>query len=145
MFPRFLGARADGHREQPLAPGDDHAVLVERFFPGAPQIFRALAADAGQQSDHPFEGDFIARIGDEANEGGDVLDVRLLEKTNAARDLIGNAAARKLELQLDRVIVRAVEDGDLVQLDSFVAQLENALGDELRLLAAVVRARPLPA
>ena len=99
----------------------------------------------GQQPHHSLEGDFIARIGDEANERGHVLDVRLLEKTNAARDLIGNAAARKLELQFDRVIMRAIKHRDFVQLDPFVAQFQNALGDELRLFAAVVRARPPPA
>ena len=99
----------------------------------------------GKQSHHSLERDLIAWIRDEPDEGGDVFDVRLLEKTNAARDLIGNAAARQLELQLDRVIVRTIEHSDLVQLDPFVAQLENALGDELRLLAAVVERRPPPA
>ena len=64
--------------------------------------------------------------------------MRLLEKTDAARDLIGNAAPRELQLQFDRMIMRAVEHRDFIQLDPFVAQLENPLGDELRLLAAIV-------
>ncbi len=104
-----------------------------------------MSADPGQQFHHPFERDFIARIRDEANERGDILDVRLLEKSNAARDLIGNAAPRKFELQFDRVIMRAIQNRDLVQLDAFVAQFENSLGDELRLLARRRSARPAPA
>ncbi len=64
--------------------------------------------------------------------------MRLFEEANPARDLVGDAAPGKLKLQLDRVIMRAIEDCDLVQLDPFIAQLEDALSDEPRLLAAVV-------
>ena len=35
--------------------------------------------------------------------------------------------------------MRPIEDGDLAQLDPFVAQFEDALGDELRLLAPVIQ------
>ena len=64
--------------------------------------------------------------------------MRLLEKSDTAGDLIGDAAPGKLQLQLHRMIMRAVKHGDLVQIDSFVAQLENSLGDKLRLLRTIV-------
>ena len=35
--------------------------------------------------------------------------------------------------------MRAIEHGDLVQLDAFIAQLQNPLRDKLRLLAAVIQ------
>ncbi len=108
------------------------------------KIIGALVPDPGQQFHHALERNFIARIHHETNERRDVFDVRLLEKSNAARDLIGNAAPRKLQLQFDRVKVRAIQDRDLVQVHVFVAQLQNSLRDELRLFAAVVQARPAP-
>ena len=70
---------------------------------------------------------------------GHIFDVRLLEKADAARDLIRNAAARQFELQFDRVIMRAIKHGDVAKIDIFIAQLENPLRDELRLLAAVIQ------
>ncbi len=69
---------------------------------------------------------------------GHIFDVRLLEKPDAAGDLIRDAAARKLQLQLDRVIMRAVKDGDVVQINIFIAQLEDPLGNKLRLLRAII-------
>ena len=64
--------------------------------------------------------------------------MRLLEEPNAAGDLIRNPAPRKLQLQLDRVIMRAIEHGDLVKIDIFITQFEDALGDKLRLLGAII-------
>jgi hypothetical protein len=97
------------------------------------KIFRGAVADSGKQFHHAFEGDFIARIGHEADERRHVFDVRLLEKPDAAGDLVRNAAPRKLQLQLERVIMRAVKDRDVVQINIFIAQLENPLGNKLRL------------
>ena len=65
--------------------------------------------------------------------------MRLFKKANAARDLIRNTATGKLELQLDRVIMRAIQHGDVVQIDIFIAQLQNPLRDELRLFAPIVQ------
>ena len=65
--------------------------------------------------------------------------MRLLEKPDAACDLIGNPATGKLQLQLNRVIMRAVKHGDVVEIDIFIAQFENPLRHKLRLLCAVVQ------
>ena len=86
----------------------------ERSFPCCPKVFRSSIPDSGQQFHHSFERHFIARVCHEPNERRHILDMGLLEKPDAAGDLIGNAAARQLELQFDRMIVRAIEHGDIV-------------------------------
>src|SRR5947199_2786746 len=105
--------------------------------PLTPKIFRSAIADAGEQFDHPVKSDFIARIRYEPDKGSHILNVRLLEKANTACDLIRDAAAGKLQLQLHRVIMRTVENSDLVKLHIFIAQFENPLSHELCLLRAV--------
>src|SRR5439155_10764311 len=110
----------------------------ERGSPCLPKIFRGAIADAGKQFDHPVKSDFIARIRYEPDKGSHILNVRLLEKANTACDLIRDAAAGKLQLQLHSVIMRTVEDSDLVKLHIFIAQFENPLSHELCLLRAVV-------
>jgi len=64
--------------------------------------------------------------------------VSLLKETNAAGDLIGNAAPRKFQLQFDRVIMRTVKNCDFAKIDIFIAQLQDSLRNELRLFRAVV-------
>ena len=65
----------------------------------------------------------------------------LLEEAQARADLVRNAAARQLDLQLEGLMVRAVEDRDLGERRPLVAQLEDALGDELGLLRRRRRSR----
>ena len=77
-------------------------------------------------------------IGDELEVRGDVLDVCLLEKPDAAGYAERDVAPRELKLKLERVKVRAVEHYHVLQRDALVAQLERALGDELGLLVRVV-------
>src|SRR5207237_4901188 len=102
----------------------DRGYSADRFTPGIPKIVRAAIANAGKQFHHALERDLIARVRREAQERRHVFDVRLFKKANAARDLIRNAAAGELELQLDRVIMRAIKNGDVVQIDIFIAQLQ---------------------
>ena len=64
--------------------------------------------------------------------------MRLLKETDAAGDLVWDAAPRKLQLQLERVIVCAVKDRDVVQINIFIAKLENSLGNKVRLLRAII-------
>ena len=71
----------------------------------------------------------------------DVLDVRLFEEPQTAPDLERDVPAPQLELDFDRVPMAAVEDGDVVELPLLVKQVENVLGDELRLDAPVVAGR----
>ena len=65
--------------------------------------------------------------------------MRLLKESNATGDLIGDPAPGKLQLQLDCVIMRPVEHGDLVEVDTFITQFQNPLRDKLSLLSAVVQ------
>src|SRR5205814_5089760 len=107
-------------------------------LPFAPKIFRGAVADSRKQFHHAIEGNFIARIRDEADERRHIFNMRLLKETDAAGDLVGDAAPRKLQLQLERVIVCAVKDRDVVQINIFIAKLENSLGNKLRLLCAII-------
>ena len=106
--------------------------------PCLPQIFRGAIADSGKQFHHAIKGDFIARIGHETDERSHIFDVGLFEKPDAAGDLVRDTPARKLQLQLECVIVRAVKDRDVVQVNIFIAQLENPLGNKLRLFRAII-------
>ena len=67
--------------------------------PLAPESVGPFVADAGEHPDEAFEGDLVAPVEDELHEGGGVLDVRLLEETQSARDDEGNAALRQLDIQ----------------------------------------------
>ena len=102
------------------------------------QFFRAFAADAGKQLHEPLEGNFVARVGDKFQIGGGVLDMRLLKKTDAAGDGKRNLLPRQFQLQFQRVKMRAIQHGDLVQARALLAQFQGALRDERRLLAGVV-------
>ncbi len=79
----------------------------------------------------------IVRICRELQIGRHVLDVRLLEEANAARDAERNVAPREFQLQFERVKVRAIEHRHLVQVAAFLAQFQHALRDEGRLLVGV--------
>src|SRR5690606_2942041 len=60
----------------------------------------------------------------------DVLHMRLLEESQPARDGEGNTAPREFELHLERVKVRAVENGDLAKIHALLVEFEDALSDE---------------
>ena len=98
-----------------------------------PQLHRRLAAHAGQHQRQTLEGLFIARIGQPFQVRGDVLDMRLLKEPDAAGDGERNVAPREFELHFQRVKVRAIQHGHVVQLDAFLAQFQCALGDKGRL------------
>ena len=101
------GVSDPGYRTEP-------GYREERFIPRCPQVVGAPIADAGQQFYHPFESHFVARIRDKTDERDHIFNMGLLEETDAAGNLIGNAATRQLELQFDRMIVRAIEHRDIV-------------------------------
>ena len=63
--------------------------------------------------------------------------MRLLEKPQAAGDDVGNVAPRQFHLQFHRMIMRAIQHRDVVERHAFVAQLENPLGHEQRLLVRI--------
>ena len=61
----------------------------------------------------------------------------LLEKSKPAGDAKGDASSCELELHLHRVIVGAVEDGDLLERHALVREFHDALRDEGRLLVVI--------
>src|SRR5262249_46384550 len=84
-------------------------------FPRHARDFLRYGCQCREAIHHAFECDFISRICYEANKSGDIFNVRLLEKSDATRDFVGYAAPGKLQLKLDRMIMRPVEHSDVVQ------------------------------
>ena len=103
-----------------------------------PKLGRRLGSNARQHQHDALERQFVGGIDEELQVSGDVLDVGLLKKPDAAREHERNVAPRELELQFERVKVRAVQHGDSLHRHALVTQFEHALGDELRLLVGVV-------
>ena len=103
-----------------------------------PQFVRALGPEAGQQLREALEGNLVARIGHEFQIRGRVLDVRLFKETDAAGDGERDLLPGQFQLQFQRVKMRAIQHGDVIQAGAFVAQFQRALGDEGRLLAGVM-------
>ena len=85
-----------------------------------------------------MKGDFIAWVGHETDEGRHIFNVSLLEEPDTTGDLVRDASSRKLQLQLKRVIVRAVKDGYVIEFNIFIAKFEYSLGDKLRLFRAII-------
>src|SRR5690606_12693545 len=77
------------------------------------------------------------RVVDEAQERDEIADVRLFEEADAAGDLIRDLQARELELDIERLEMRAVEDRDVAERAALVDEAADALHDKLRLLASV--------
>ena len=69
-----------------------------------------------------------------------VLDVRGLDELEAAALDERNVAALQFEFEVEGVKARAEQHRDFAQLDAFLAQLEDALGDKARLHVLVLRA-----
>ncbi len=61
----------------------------------------------------------------------------LLEESGAGPDLVGNAPPRQLDLELQRLVVRPVENGEVGELLSLVVPLQQALADEAGLVGDV--------
>ena len=61
----------------------------------------------------------------------------LLEEARSRADLVRDAAPGQLDLQLERLVVRAVEHRDVRQLLALVVPLEDPLADEARLVGDV--------
>ena len=66
-----------------------------------------------------------------------VLDVRLLEEPQTAANRIGNPARQQLSLQQDAIVVIAIQDGHLPELDPALAAFENLLADQRRLFVGI--------
>ena len=99
-----------------------------------PQLERRLHAHAGQHEHDALEGLLIARIGQPPEISRNILDVCLFKKSDAAGDGKRNVSARELQLQLERVKMRAIQHRHVVQFDALLAQFQRALGHKSRLL-----------
>ena len=117
-----------------LLESGEVAASLQQFGRLEPEVFGGFRPDAGKKTHHPLEGDLVVRVDRELQEGRDILDVRLLEEAQSARDPEGNATPGELQLDLHRVVVGTVEDGDLAEVDSFVVEFQHALGDKGGLL-----------
>src|SRR5262249_41896780 len=65
------------------------------------------------------------------------LNMCLFEKAYARLNSIWNISSRQLQLQFDRMIMRAIQDGHFLKRRTFVAELQDASGDKCRLLINV--------
>lgn len=92
--------------------------------------FGGLRADFGQQGGEADKGGDVGRVGGEAQLRGEVLDVGLLEEAHAAGNLVINVQAGQLHLKIHRLIVGAVEDGDIRQVAAFVHEALDPLDNE---------------
>ena len=99
-------------------PGSDS--MAQQMKPGAPKPSVAWTQGPAISSS---EGDLVAGIGDEADKGRDILDVGLLEKPHTGLDAVWDVSAGQLKLQFDRMIMRAVHDGDVFEVGAFFAKL----------------------
>ncbi len=113
------------------------APQIKSSVENLPHLIRALCRNAGQQLDEPLERNFVARIGDELEISRRILDVRLLEEPDAAGDGEGDLPPGQLQLQFERVEMRPVKHGDIVQVHAFLRQFHHALRDERGLLPGV--------
>ena len=100
-------------------------------------LVRRARSDALEQQQHAVPGDGVARVLDHAQVRQHVLDVRRLDELEAAALDERDVGARQLELEIEGVEARAEEHGDLRQRHALLAQLEDALADEARLVVLV--------
>ena len=136
---QVAGAPLGRHLRQHLRP----AQVVHR--PAAaparqqrgPDRLRGGGPDPRGHLEAALQGQLVARVADEAQVGQHVLDVGGLEEAHAGADHEGDAAPGQLELDLHRVVVGPVEDGDLGERHPLVAQLQHPLRREGGLLEEV--------
>ncbi|OPZ09778.1 MAG: hypothetical protein BWZ08_00168 [candidate division BRC1 bacterium ADurb.BinA292] len=122
-----LGRGVGAGGGQGVGPGGD----------GLPETLGRAGADALQVEEQARPRRFVARVVDDAQVGHDVLDVGLLEEAQAAADVEGQAAGLQFELDLQAVVVAAVEDRHVAEPAAFAAQALGVVGDEPGLLVLV--------
>ena len=88
------------------------------------------AADALEQPQGPVPGELVARVVAQAAEGQDVLDVGALDEPGPGVELELDAGLGEGELQVDGVVVGAVEDRDLPRRAPLGEQVGDPLGHE---------------
>ena len=99
----------------------------------------AALAEARPEARGTGERHLVLGVGQHPQVRQHVLDVPLLEEAQAGAHLVGDVAAGQLDLELEGVAVIAVQRGDLGERRVLVDELEDALGDERRLLEPLKR------
>ncbi len=80
-------------------------------------------------------GQLVARVVAQSQERQDVLDVGALDEPRPGEELELDAGLGQRELQVDRVVVGAVEHGDVARRAALGDEVGDALDDEARLVA----------
>ncbi len=102
------------------------------------QHLEALRADAARRQVHDaLEGGIVAPIGDQAQIGERILDLRALKEAQAAVHAVRQARAQQRLFQHPRLGVRAIQDRHVAARAAAVAPLADPLHDEVRLIALV--------
>src|SRR5262249_38184785 len=91
----------------------------------------------GQKLRNSSKRQLVARIRCELQICGYIFDMRLFEKSHAARDGKRNLLPGQFELQFERVKVGAIKDRHFIEADSFFMQLAGALSNKESLLGAI--------
>src|SRR6185295_15048202 len=122
-------------------PGDDRLHVVDAvLLDQPPDLLGGGLAHARDELEDALPGELVLRVHGDLEVGGDVLQMGLLEEAEAAADLEGDLLPGELHLELHRVVVGAVEDGAVAQVEALVLQVDDPLGDEARLLGRVAGA-----
>jgi hypothetical protein len=140
LFPCLARPGRDAHRHQQFPEAEFNAargcrgciprivafdrewrrLLLHRNDELGPKLLRRPCADSREQPDHPFERHFVARIHHKLQKSRHIFHVRLLEKTQSARDLKRNPVPRELHLEFHGVVVRPVQHRDILQVHPFL-------------------------
>ena len=97
----------------------------------------ALRADLREEGGKAGEGGEVSRVGGKAQLGAEVLDVGLFKEAHAAGNLIVDIVAGQLHLQFHRVVVGAVEHGDVGEIAALVDQGADALENKASLSTGI--------
>src|SRR5260221_3105395 len=135
LFPGFLCL---GRSFSSLRPG---AKRSSGFGLGevdrVPQFLSRTSRDSGKERDHSLKSDFIRRVRNKFHKGSHILDMSLFEEPQTTGDRIRNARASQRQLYLQRLKMGPVKHRDFFEVYSFIAQLQDSLGDKHSLLIVI--------
>ena len=104
---------------------------------GLPHGVGGALPDPREELQRPLPGELVLGVDEDLEEREHVLDVSLLEKSRPRADLVGDAPPRQLDLELQRLVMRPIEHGEVRKPLPFIVPLEQPLPDETGLLRDV--------
>ena len=99
-----------------------------------PELLGGRRPNPWNHPQYPPPGQLVPWIDEQPQKARHIFDMRLLEEADPGADFVGDAAARQLQLQLERVGVGPVEHRHLPQGHPLVTQIEQSGRDKGRLL-----------